>query len=85
MSRAKAVFIPPAELVVVARSSYPKQREGRSPVWGAALSIYAVISRFAVPSKQLQAAGGYCRPVHIIIRKAIVTISHSRMSWLVLY
>ena len=33
-----------------------KQREGRSPVWGAALSIYAVISRFAVPSKQLRAA-----------------------------
>ena len=25
LSRAKAVFIPPAELVVVARSSYPKQ------------------------------------------------------------
>mgnify|MGYP003272296990 FL=1 len=29
MSRAKAVFIPPAELVVVARSSYPA--ESRSP------------------------------------------------------
>ena len=27
MSRAKAVFIPPAKLVVVARSSYPKQRQ----------------------------------------------------------
>ena len=27
MSRAKAVFIPPAELVVVARSSYPKQKK----------------------------------------------------------
>ena len=26
MSRAKAVFIPPAELVVVARSSYPTQK-----------------------------------------------------------
>lgn len=26
MSRAKAVFIPPAKLVVVARSSYPKQK-----------------------------------------------------------
>ena len=26
LSRAKAVFIPPAELVVVARSSYPKQK-----------------------------------------------------------
>ncbi|WP_206671212.1 hypothetical protein, partial [Faecalibacterium prausnitzii] len=25
LSRAKAVFIPPAKLVVVARSSYPKQ------------------------------------------------------------
>ena len=27
MSRAKAVFIPPAELVVVARSSYSKQAD----------------------------------------------------------
>ena len=27
MSRAKAVFIPPAKLVVVARSSYPKQAD----------------------------------------------------------
>lgn len=27
MSRAKAVFIPPAKLVVVARSSYPKEKE----------------------------------------------------------
>ena len=27
MSRAKAVFIPPAKLVVVARSSYPKETE----------------------------------------------------------
>ena len=27
MSRAKAVFIPPAELVVVARSSYPKEKQ----------------------------------------------------------
>ncbi|WP_206671222.1 hypothetical protein, partial [Faecalibacterium prausnitzii] len=26
LSRAKAVFIPPAKLVVVARSSYPKQK-----------------------------------------------------------
>ena len=30
MSRAKAVFIPPAKLVVVARSSYPIQRAGKS-------------------------------------------------------
>ena len=29
-SRAKAVFIPPAKLVVVARSSYPIQRAGKS-------------------------------------------------------
>jgi hypothetical protein len=27
LSRAKAVFIPPAELVVVARSSYPTQKQ----------------------------------------------------------
>ena len=32
MSRAKAVFIPPAKLVVVARSSYPTQKPPRLPV-----------------------------------------------------
>ena len=31
MSRAKAVFIPPAKLVVVARSSYPKQKAEHPP------------------------------------------------------
>jgi len=32
LSRAKAVFIPPAKLVVVARSSYPTQKPPRLPV-----------------------------------------------------
>ena len=32
LSRAKAVFIPPAELVVVARSSYPKEQAASCPV-----------------------------------------------------
>ena len=43
MSRAKAVFIPPAELVVVARSSYPKQKGGSAPKMCAAALCCSLI------------------------------------------
>ena len=48
MSRAKAVFIPPAELVVVARSSYPKQKSGRAG-GQAARPVFVFFARDAVP------------------------------------
>ena len=49
MSRAKAVFIPPAKLVVVARSSYPKQKTGRA-VGQAARPVFVFFASAVVPN-----------------------------------